>query len=504
MPIVYNDHKVLAPHLLFKELQNLECFADTFGDPDLWEIFWAHVQDEVWFREHPQREEILANPRGHVPFVLHGDDAPCSRRVGRNINLLSMHCPLGRGHSTDSRKILLSVLPNDDPMSKMMHKQAKRAIVWSLNAASKNQHPADWIFDSEPPKFVADNFNQTLCPTGPKLTFIGDVGDWDWFAKDFELEWHFNKEEVCAICHAKKHGLTCNMANASPTADWLLHSRSLQDYLDTLIRRDPTGSQWNPLVFVRGFHTHSFFEDQLHADCLGIRQHANGSCLLTLCEEGVWGDLSAPTGSWDDKLDFVLQKAYDEFNAWCAGAKLEQSQPKFRALTLSLHKKSDFPILKSKGKNSVVLTRWLMQETQRSVDAGAPDASLRFSMLWGLNELFLIPEAMRPRFIFTDEELLRIESARKALLMGFHELHKRAALRGQNLFNVTPKFHAVDHMVRRGLRTRVSWHLFWCFASEDAIGSVAKVCAKTHGATTSHRVLQRWLVFFWSTFCVPG
>ena len=53
-------------------------------------------------------------------------------------------------------------------------------------------------------------------------------------------------------------------------------------------------------------------------------------------------------------------------------------------------------------------------------------------------------------------------------------------------------------VVRRAIRTRVSWALYWTFSSEDMMGSLAKLGAKTHGATLHKRALERWIVAWWA------
>ena len=147
--------------------------------------------------------------------------------------------------------------------------------------------------------------------------------------------------------------------------------------------------------------------------------------------------------------------------------------------------------------NCAVVSEWLLERAWDFIDPTNIATQHRYTALWGFNELWQIPAEIKPRFLLTETELLRLGVARKAAFMAYYTLHKMAAEENRNKYNITPKLHVMDHMVRRTLRTGVSYHLYWTFSSEDFIGSIAKVCGKTHGSSTHARALQRWAVFFW-------
>lgn len=301
------------------------------------------------------------------------------------------------------------------------------------------------------------------------------------------------------MCKAKKHGTAVNMADATEEAAWQKpeNTRSLQDYIDSLERRFPSSESWNPLTKICGFHTHSFFEDQLHCDCLGVRAHSNGSTLLLLVKDGVWGELPS-TGSWDEKLDVVLAQAYNHFGKWCLDHNEQNTQSIFRCLSLSMHKMGDYPLLKAKGHNSIVISKWLLDIVSSRVD-GTPESFYLHGLLWGLDQLWNIPHDVRPRFIYTDGEVEQLRVARKIALLSFYALHERYSDTRTPLFNLIPKFHQFEHLQRRQIRSKIACWVFWCFSSEHAIGTMAKMCANTHGASTNSRSIQRWVVYFWAT-----
>ncbi len=318
------------------------------------------------------------------------------------------------------------------------------------------------------------------------------------------MEWHYGVEECCTTCKATKHGTTLNMADARDCAPWNKpeNMRTLDDYVVSLQRRFPDPAHWNPLTQIIGFNIQGFFEDQLRCDCLGVRQHANASCLLTLAKHEKWGPLPL-RGDWGYKLDTVLSEAYNDFSRWCLTNGEENTQQVFKCLNLSMHKRSDFPILKSKGRNSVVVTKWLMKVAEGCQDSRDVVSMFRYSLLWGLDMLWNIPHDCRPRFVLTEEELEQLAIARKSALLSFYALHHIFSTKGESLFNITFKFHQCDHMRRRQIRSKLACWLFRCFASEHSIGSVARVAGATHGASTNRRAVQRFICLFWGTKVAP-
>ena len=238
----------------------------------------------------------------------------------------------------------------------------------------------------------------------------------------------------------------------------------------------------------------------MHADALGVRQHACGSALRDLCEEGRFGEYPTGPGSgtWNDKLDGCLRTAYLEFEAWLGVHKLTCSQPQFTSLTLTLHSSVGSACLKAKGRNCVTVSQWLLSVLEPIAIANPGDrlAQHRLGLFHGLVGLWTVPHEMRPRFILTDDEKRNLELYRCCVLASYYFLHCQKARSGKVGYSLVPKLHQVDHMVRRSLRCSISYHIFWCFRAEDFMGSIAKLAGQTHGATTIRRVVERWLVQF--------
>ena len=302
------------------------------------------------------------------------------------------------------------------------------------------------------------------------------------------------------ICKATKFGVDNNFANALPDADWTRTNRSLADYVDHMVGAN---QDFDGLTGIPGWHTHNLFEDVVHADCLGVRQYACGPVLLILAERGIFGPLPT-SGSWDARLDVALNKAWIQFNNYLKSQHQTCSQSRFRCLQLSMHKKSDFPCLKSKAKNCVLVSTWLLHVVQGLVSSAAvavipADHILKhiYSMLWGMVSFSDMMHSIRPRFKLTEIEIARIETYREAYLGSFYMLHVSFARNDRALFNPTFKFHQLDHLFRRAIRTGIAPFFFWTFSSEDAMGKFASLSSACHGATVNSVAVSKWLVYFW-------
>ncbi len=487
---------IACPHLLVGEISKTRRFNQIFGTPDHWGLFWYHIRNELWYLQHPQRAEITADPRSHNPYVIHGDDAPVSRRVGRNIRVLSWYSPFGEGQTLE-KKMPCGIIANDQALKQYTEYKVKEAIAWSANAGAIGVHPS-----APPPgqtltKALQAKAGQPITANGTKLAFIGITGDWEFQTNDFTVPWGYSTEEICTKCYAKKSGPHNNFANAHRDADWSKRIRPLSEYIASMTNSEGD-LVWNPMCAIRGFHTHGMWEDQVHADMLGVRQHLNGSIIRDLAVEGTWGSMP-PRGNWNDKLDTCLIPAYAEFCKWQKLNNQQCTQPMFSSLKLSLHVATDPATLKAKAKNNTVVSRWLLDVVTKQVDPSNELSMQRYCCLWGFVTLFDIPEQIRPRFVFTESEVVELEKARSAALLGFYWLHKKSIECGRYGYNITPKFHQVDEMIRRGLRTRISWHLWWTFCSESAMGNWAKLCGKSHGATIMRRPVERWVMGFWAS-----
>ena len=162
------------------------------------------------------------------------------------------------------------------------------------------------------------------------------------------------------MCPATKAAGARNFADARPHVGWSKEERSIKEYLDYL---EEKGLDLKELSLIPGWHTHNFFEDELHCDGGGVRQHGNGSLLVDLSEAGHFGPKpSAGSGLWHERLDCCLRVVTTQFQSWLGANRISCSQPDFNHLSLTMHSKTDFPVLKAKARNSITVTQWLLSK----------------------------------------------------------------------------------------------------------------------------------------------
>ena len=488
---------VIGPQDVMRSLAGHEKFRSIFGHRGQWAKFWHLMREEVWFTQHPLVDQIRSAPEDHCPMLLHQDDAPVSRRVGRNFRAVNMFSPCADHQETQLMSIFpLAVTPNDDTMDAAVKERQDETIAWGFKQSAQNK------YELEAPPFVImcrhrrELQGQEIMSTGERLTYAGFTGDLMMFALDFELPHHYNREQISMVTKAAKSGPN-NFADPRKEAAWASTARDVTEWLTHLEDND---LELPKLAEIPGFHTHNMYEDQLHMDALGLRQHSCGSVLRDLCYESEFGASMHGPGTWQDKLNACLHGATREFTEWQSVNGVHCTQSAFKTLGLSLHRQDDFPILKAKGKNCISVSQWLLQKCESVYRADPTNwvKQQRFTLLWGLCGLWEVPHRIRPRFELTDAEADELEKHRLCALLAYYNLHRESAMSPRPGYNITPKFNSVDVMCRRASRTKVSQHLFWTFRTEHHMGFLAKTMFKTHGASSKRRVVERWLVAFWT------
>ena len=118
--------------------------------------------------------------------------------------------------------------------------------------------------------------------------------------------------------------------------------------------------------------------------------------------------------------------------------------------------------------------------------------------LHGFDRIYKIIHHHRfPNWLLGEQAKSDIEEARCAALLGYHFLAKSACERRVFVYNLIPKHHKLDKLLRRMNRTGVSASLYWTFCLESEMGLAAKVIGRCHGASSMRRGVQRWLLVFW-------
>ena len=132
---------ILPPHRIWGELYKTPAIFHTlFGDRNDWEQFWQAHMEERWVQEHSQFALIRDRPHSCCPFIIFGDDAQTSKRVGRTAHMLLWFSPMAKVRGTEGHMPIF-ICDNDDPCIDVLMNQLQHAAVWSFRHASINFNP---------------------------------------------------------------------------------------------------------------------------------------------------------------------------------------------------------------------------------------------------------------------------------------------------------------------------------------------------------------------------
>ena len=452
------------------------------------------MEQEQWFIDHPMKEWVQSNPKLALPVCFWGDEAPIKKagpRQCRRLHWFSPFCTLG----SDRSRVLCCISDTADFTHKAENLQQFESVAWSFNICQEeNVWPkADHQgIPYEPRDHRYQKAGQKLNSEGKRPIYVGMCGDWKFFVDEFGLSPNYKHNNpdlaICAICMATmKEGPLCAW-NAAEDADWASTTRENAEHVS-----------FSPLAKIKGFHIFNFYEDMMHDDLLGIRPSIVGASLVICCQHGLFdGDVPVPLGGdWKDRLQTQLNVAYRDFCKWASSNGHRHSQPTFKVCGLKLRNLSSSPYMKSKAHNCAVLSQWCKArvETIKDVDS---EMQVLFMVLDGMVDIWVLAQELKAKdTIFLDPtEKARLAAARRHALEGYMFLWRFAQHNELARYGCRPKFHKLDHCLRRAIKTGLSYSCWWSFACEGAIGTTAKTCAVSHASTLGVRPTQRWLVSF--------
>ena len=100
------------------------------------------------------------------------------------------------------------------------------------------------------------------------------------------------------------------------------------------------------------------------------------------------------------------------------------------------------------------------------------------------------------------EEAAKLERARLAGLQGYNVLSQSCKDRGIYRYEIRPKFHKLDELLRLAVSSRRNFMAQWTMSDEDWIGRMTRLALSTHANTMSRKVVARWIVHITNEFHV--
>lgn len=254
-----------------------------------------------------------------------------------------------------------------------------------------------------------------------------------------------------------------------------------------------------PLASIKGYSIYNFMEDFMHDDLQGLRPSIVGAGMVLCCNHGVFdGEMPPPpAGTWQDRLQARLDRAYRHFCRWAGSHGIRHSVPMFKICQLKLKTLASLPYMKGKAHNIGVLSRWI-KERVATISHVDNELNVLNMVLHGMVDLLDLPHELKEKgtLFLNPAERARLSASRQHALEGYCWLWRFAQHTGLARYGARPKLHKLDHLLRRSIRTGVIFSAFWAFCDEDSIGQTARMCTLTYAATMSVRPTQRWLLSF--------
>lgn len=447
--------------------------------------YWQCARAEDWFRNFPNKFRVESEPEKVLPLRIWADDV-ASGKSGRCMRAACWSGAVANAPSMRRHFLIFGL----DPKVFSLESQDTlwQVVAWSLTQMAIGYYPSldhqgrCWNEDHDPGRLKLAA--QPLASNGYTAVYTQTGADWKYLIELFKLPWTWETIEVCRFCRASRRGVL-NYADTREDAQWTQTSRTDEDYL--LAVGEPPGR-----CQTLGWTLSTIVDDLQHDDLLGVRLNLCGSALKMFADACVWRPDDHARG-WIEKMDRQLKQGYVRFQQYCKANSLEHSTTEFTHLSLSLRKKNDWAVLKSKAHNCAVISQWLCHEAMMNAHLGERWDVLA-TTLRGFVEIFRM--CCLPVVRFSDAEVAAFATARKQAMEGFHWLSLDASKIPAYLFKVTPKLHKMDHSLRRSIATRLNPGTHWAFSSEDWIGYMSHLGNSCHSRTMHQRAAERWLVSF--------
>jgi len=432
---------------------------------------------------------IEQNPHLACPYIIHGDEAPISKHSNRAIRVLQWSSPVSRVPTLE-KKLVIAMNYSQDPLVKAQQNIIDGVAVWSFTQCLANAFPTTDHAGKHLCGARARLGSRPLHPGGVILVFTGSVGDWEWHLKTLSLTRHYNTIETCELCMASKLPGDLNLANALQEAGWTNTHRRHEDFIE----EHRHAGTLHCFCEIPGWHINNIFEDVLHDDLLGVRLHACGGALFELAAQGHWR--TEHHAGWQGRLDAAMDMAWSDFVSWLRARGLSCSTSKFSHRVLSMHRQMDWPCLKAKAANCALVCDWLADVAIAAAESEPSIANRsRCVMLWGFKELWRLFHVFPT---LSAGEAQALEKARTCALLGYHACSRAAQDRNEFVYPIQPKFHKLDHLCRRAVRTKVSPSTTWTFSDEDSMTWMSRLCSALHGSTLARTPCDRWLLSFFA------
>jgi hypothetical protein len=448
--------------------------------------FIRHVMSLPEFQSNPLLQE--QPDLTHVlPLMLHYDGAGMFRNQEQNIWSWSTVFS-DKSDALDSQ-ILLCSLPEGlmytKAVKRAVHQEIARFCAWTLQCLHSGIHPSVGMYGEPLDAYRRGKAGRAITDERWRGFLFGVNADAKARVQIHGFQRYYRCNFVCEACLASALSQQCNPllyhGDYSLEAPWRLTILSMENYL--AIESTPS-----PYTRIPGFTISLAFRDLMHTLFLGFARDIIGSCIAEFRDYDL-----LPAG---DTLQDQLRQLWLDARAWAKSMKVALAKPIFTDANTGLDNPNNYPALGSAFKAATIKTLLYWVSHFACTHAHAVVNQERYDLIQVLTfniTVFLKTLDSEP-LLMSQQAADRAYRAGYAALIAYRSLHDLCARLGINRFLLRPKCHYFCHILDDMKRCLLSPRLAQVFSEESFMGVIVRVGRKCHGATATHRLMQRYLM----------
>ena len=434
--------------------------------------YWAHVRSSAWFSTHPAKDEPYDWGKV-IPLGVYGDEIVAYRNSEcGTVSIVGWCSDLATTLPFMQRYFLIACYSEHEECfftySDIMTKVSER-ICQMVAGSQSRRYP----WEQAGFHFVMSSLH----------------GDQKWVVQHYGGIHNFRQNEFCGTCLCVKTHRLLSMTLADFRRE-ALHANTMRVYDTQDLQRTCV------LYSIPGCHPQRVMHDIAHSQYLGTGKVLNASCLVFLCESGMWGDMSG--GRYDEKLQEKLRAAHRGFLQWKKLHKLCASQPRFTCARVNRKHRTMWPVLNSKAVASKCVSFWLAHlaaEWAARPDANIEDRTVSVCVFSYCKALNIMKEGGA---ILTRSEANQFCTLMLLHLQSYAWLHKQSSFKrgkqvGRRCWMLLPKHHHLYHLALATEADQINPRSALLLSAESWMGKIGRIARATHRSTISSRTIQRYL-----------
>ena len=485
MPAVQNiEQAMFLPHVQFAHMWNdrKDMFDEVMlGGGDHPASTPARFWTELEARKDPRllgHDEMTSRASWRdfgIPLSVHGDAVPCiavGRAGTRSLDVYSWQSCFANGPSIEVKQLAVSIFEQNKASGTM--EAMWEVMLWSFVALSRGEWPrADHKGVPYAPGSAAAALGGRPLAGGYYAVILQVKGDWDWFAKVLGLR-SATAHKCCEWCDSDKSSGDSGMwpTDFSDAAVWKRRLYTVEGWRAQHERLHPLFVKFEWLTL------HNLELDELHVLYLGTSMDLLGAALFTLCFK-VLAKTPAENMAdvWADVVYFYQQ--HELRNQY---TNIELSS----FLKDARYPRAHYPRLKGKGaevKDLAIAARSVWQKRARP---GNAEDALILEVLSTQCDIQQLVDSSSSELFMPPEDARLLQAKVDRYLVGYSRLARAADLRGELVWAVKPKHHALWHWSRRArfLHPRRGS----CWGDEDYVGRIKTLTQQSTAGAAWHRI----------------